>query len=474
MLFTHIVVNVDMDEEEREIIFTEKEKNNFVSADKKIFIVMEQDSDSDGKRIYVEKCSGIYAKYKDLISGLFEVKYNEILKEMQENFESGFENSGYQEEEGIKVPYDPKQIMVAPAKFSLKEIVSMIDGEDDEEPVLDLAPEFQRDYVWDNIRKSRLIESILLNIPLPMFYFARDKKGRLQVVDGVQRLTTIYKFFKNEFRLSRLEYLDDCAGKYFKKKNVSEEKNLSPKLVRALRQYQIDCNIIEPSTPENVKLDIFKRLNTGGKELNKQEVRHAFMKKDVRDFVKKMVETPEFLEATAHSISDKRMMAQELILRYIGFYCLFINDFINVNYTPVMDDFLDSIAIKLNDCGKIPYDMLYKHFMEAMKKSTVMFGNKAFRKIDIDYDGDIIEKRNPINKSLFITFSISLSVDYSMNEICKKGNIVQEFAHFLNEDEEFYNSISHNTNYQLKDTAMTKVRLFLDSIYEGDEREHDR
>lgn len=94
----------------------------------------------------------------------------------------------------------------------------MIDGEEGEEPDLDLAPDFQRDYVWDNTRKSRLIESILLNIPLPVFYLARDKNGKIQVVDGVQRLTTIYKFFKNEFKLNHLEYLEDeCGGRYFKK-----------------------------------------------------------------------------------------------------------------------------------------------------------------------------------------------------------------------------------------------------------------
>lgn len=462
------IINLELmlkeDNEDLRLLELPDKENIFQTEDGSIIIKVESDKESGGKRVHLERCANRYKTYQQMLLGLFETKYEEILREQRENYESGFENSEEEQEADIKVPYDPQLITVAPAKFSLKEIVGMIDGEDDD-PVLDLAPDFQRDYVWDNTRKSRLIESILLNIPLPVFYLARDKDGKMQVVDGVQRLTTIYKYFKNDFKLSHLEYLKkECDGRYFKNEDVSEEKNLRPKLVRALRQYQIDCNIIEPSTPENVKLDIFKRLNTGGKELNKQEVRHAFMRKEVRDFVKELVTSREFLDATDSSVNDKRMMAQELILRYIGFFCLYINNFLKLEYSTKMDDFIDDVAVGLNCCKNIPYEQIRKCFFDAMKNSHLMFGKRAFRKIDLDENGIALDKKNPINKSLFVTFSIQLSF-YPKEMIAKKGNVCQKFAEFLNSDNDFYYSISHNTNYQLRETAMKKVAAFLENLY---------
>lgn len=468
-----IVIYMDEGEEDKEIRFNEENLGLYRSSDQGILIEVEHAADyEDGRRYRFVKIAEKYQKCMEQILSQFENKYEERVKEQKESFESGLEydgNEGGGRESGITVPYDPQLITVAQARFSLKEIVSMVDGEEDEEPVLDLAPAFQRDYVWDNVRKSRLIESILLNIPLPMFYFSRDKNGKLQVVDGLQRLTTIYKFFKNEFKLSNLEYLGkDCEGRYYKKADLPEDKSLRPQLIRALRRYQIDCNVIEPSTPENVKLDIFKRLNTGGKELNKQEVRHAFMKKEVREFIKELVDSESFQKATDNGVSDKRMMAQELILRYIGFYCLTYNNFLQLTYTTQMDDFLDNIAVELNNCSRIPYEEIRNTFEESMNKAVMMFGERAFRKIAIDDKGTISDKKNPVNKSLFIAFSIKIG-GYTKEQIKKRGNIINEFAQFLEDDKSFYDAISHNTNYRLKDVTMEMVGNFLNKIY-GEEQ----
>lgn len=464
-----IVICMDEGEEEKEIKFNKEDIGLYISSDQMIQIEIEYAANHEEGRLYrYIQIAEKYQEYREQILGQFENKYEERIKEQKESFESGFEydeNNEVNKESGIKVPYDPQLITVAQARFSLKEIVSMVDGDEDEEPVLDLAPAFQRDYVWDHVRKSRLIESILLNIPLPMFYFSRDKNGKLQVVDGLQRLTTIYKFFKNEFKLTKLEYLSkECDGRYYKRTDLPENKSLRPQLVRALRRYQIDCNVIEPSTPENVKLDIFKRLNTGGKELNKQEVRHAFMKKEVREFIKELVDSDVFKKATDNGVSDKRMMAQELVLRYIGFYCLAYNNFLHLIYTTQMDDFLDSIAIELNNCSQIPYEEIRNSFEESMNKAVIMFGERAFRKISIDDGGNLSDKKNPVNKSLFIAFSIKLG-EYTMKQVEKKGSILNEFAQFLESDENFYYAISHNTNYQLKEATMKSVGEFLDKTY---------
>lgn len=111
--------------------------------------------------------------------------------------ESGVEYTAEnnESEEELKGPYNPNSVRVTQGRFSLKEIVEMINGTDFDEPILDLSPDFQRNFVRDTTRKSRLIESILLKIPLPVFYLARDKDGKYQVVDGAQRLSVISSFF---------------------------------------------------------------------------------------------------------------------------------------------------------------------------------------------------------------------------------------------------------------------------------------
>ena len=156
--------------------------------------------------------------------------------------------------------------------------------------------------------------------------------------------------------------------------------------------------------------------------------------------------------------------AQELVMRYIGFYCLYMDNFLQLEYSTKMDEFIDTLAVQLNMCKKIPYEKIAGCFTKAMKHAHLMFGNQAFRKIDMDTEGWASERKNPINKSLFIAFSILLS-SYSTIKIRKKGNISQEFAEFLYQDKDFYDSISHNTNYQLRETAIGKVQQFLEKIY---------
>lgn len=159
---------MDVGEDGQELQLTEKKKGLFCSADGGIQIVVEHPKDSEEGILYryvnnKEKFDERMRKYGELLLRQFQNKYEEHIKEKKESLESGLEfdeNDGENQESSIKVPYDPQLITVAQARFSLKEIVSMVDGEEDEEPVLDLAPAFQRDYVWDNVRKSRLIESI--------------------------------------------------------------------------------------------------------------------------------------------------------------------------------------------------------------------------------------------------------------------------------------------------------------------------
>ncbi|MDZ4320699.1 MAG: DUF262 domain-containing protein, partial [Phenylobacterium sp.] len=165
--------------------------------------------------------------------------------------------------EDIK-PWDPAKIRITTKNFSLRDVVDQIEDGD-----IDLAPDFQREYVWQARQRTRLIESILLGIPLPAFYFNQDDDGTSQVVDGVQRLSTISLFMRNEHALNAadLEYLITLDGLTYEQLDAGS--------LRRFRATQIVVHVIEPQTPDEVKFDIFNRVNTLGSPLSAQEIRHA-------------------------------------------------------------------------------------------------------------------------------------------------------------------------------------------------------
>ena len=174
-------------------------------------------------------------------------------------------------------PYDPDKIKVRSDKIAVSILSKMIDNES-----IDLNPDFQRNLVWNSFQKSRLIESILLRIPLPMFYFAEDNEGNLSVVDGLQRISTIKEFMDNKFPLRDLQYLNDsCEGRYYETKG--NKKGLDTKYLKWFDLTSISANIIDPSSPSKVKYDIFRRINTGGRPLNNQEIRNCLMGKGLRE-----------------------------------------------------------------------------------------------------------------------------------------------------------------------------------------------
>ncbi|CEI72719.1 DUF262 domain-containing protein [Romboutsia hominis] len=461
-----IEVNIDGDIELFEFKYIKSDKMYSSKNTIKLQITLDEYKRCDTVKRKDE--STLFISYTQTIEELFKEKYNATVDKLNEEMADGveFTESEIERNDEIIVPYDPNLIRVSQARFSLKEIFDMLVGDEyDEEPILDLSPDFQRRYVWDNTRKSRLIESILLKIPLPVFYLSRDYDGKYQVVDGVQRLSVIKEFFSNGFKLKNLEYLtDECENRYFHNK---KSESLHPRFVRTLRSYQIDCNVIEPETPHKVKLDIFKRLNTGGKNLNNQEIRNSILKPSPRDFIRKLANSKEFILATNNSISTTRMMDQEMIVRYIGFYFIYKRQdlFPNLKYNGKMNEFLDLTIELLNENFKyIPFDEIENNFYKAMINARNIFNEYAFRKVENRY---LYKDKNKINKSLFTIFSILLS-DYEVKDIKSKGIILDQFAEFLQDDKYIYESITYLSAEKTSiDTTYLRLKFFLNEIYGG-------
>lgn len=356
------------------------------------------------------------------------------------------------EEEDDETPYDPDKIRVDTKNFSLHQIYDMIKRED-----INLTPDFQRNLVWDNQRKSRLIESILMRIPLPMFYFAQDDEGRISVVDGLQRLSTIRDFMDNKFQLRKLEYLGEkCDGKVYTHKDP--KKAIDAKYYRWFNMTQITVNVIDPSSPFKLKYDIFRRINTGGQPLNAQEIRNCLSSDDLRKALREMANLPSFKEATGYSIKDVRMEAQELALRFIMFHRKYSADKTLNNYSGNIESELNTLTETLSKDKKFDYSHYINLFDNAMKNAHYLFGRYSFRKCKVEHINSHAY-RQLINKALFVSWGVLLSeFDYSK---LAASNTFESFAMPLAEkvtnENELFLFLSYSTNSKANIQAAFKA-----------------
>ncbi len=355
----------------------------------------------------------------------------EIIEEIDGDEQTGVElERQVDETEELDVirPWDPTTIRVDTKPYSLRNIVDMIKEGD-----LELAPDFQRKKVWGPVQKSRLIESILLRIPLPAFYFSSDEQGLLQVVDGLQRLSTINDFVTGKFVLNGLEYLqNEVAGKKFDK--------LPAVWSRRVYSTQIIANVVDPQTPDQVKFDIFKRINTGGSPLNAQEIRHCMSKKKSRDFIQRLVTRKEFQLATSGKLKDHpRMVDREVVLRFVAFR----SNRDQYGNFDTLDSFLTDIAKQI-DSGKLNDQHLLQleyDFARAMENARGLFADYAFRKWDKHSD-----RLNPFNRALFDTWSVLLA-DYQWEQLKNhKPAIVTSSRQLMTTNFAFLNAITTSTN----------------------------
>lgn len=350
------------------------------------------------------------------------------MAEQEQGFESEAKTNGE-----TKPGYGPDDIFVENKPFSLKQINDLIDDED-----IELSPDFQRNFIWDNTRQSRLIESIFLGLPLPSIYLSQYKDGRLTIVDGLQRIMTIRRFLENKLRLNNLEYITECNGKtYDQLKNV-----FSPLRLRRFGQTQIMCFVIDYRSPNKLKFDLFRRLNTGGKPLNNQEIRNCLSRPMLRKTLKDMVETEAFKKATDGSVKDSRMEAQEAALRFICFYENYDAETHTFPlYNGNMDDALDAAVETLNERQDLSsFIQLYE---QTMKDAYSLFREQTFRKVFTEQN-----RRSPVNKLMMLTVSIILA-KYSSHyryKIDSGRTLIDELAIMLKKDEDLFNALTWSTN----------------------------
>ncbi|PWS27108.1 hypothetical protein DHW03_13975 [Pedobacter yonginense] len=371
----------------------------------------------------------------------------------------------YEEEDGIELevesetqfiehPFDPSLVDIRTKSMSLDLILKRLSS-----MAINMETSFQRKAgLWTITKQSRLIESILVKIPLPVFYFDGSSDDNWLVVDGLQRLTSLDNFVnKKSFALKNLEFLSQ-----FNDKNFSQ---LPPHLQRRIEEFEITAYIIAPGTPKALKFNVFKRINTGGLTLTAQEIRNALNQGAPADFVKRLADMRAFKIATNFSISEDRMMDKEFVTRFLAFYLFPLSD-----YKSDMDTFLNSAMEKILELSNNGDELekIASDFVKAMDASYAIFETDAFRK---RYSID--DTKKPINKALFEVWAVCLSKlsDTQRNYlIANKNAVIKEFISSLNNDEEFNQSVSASTN----DRSRVKKRFeVIDNIIKSNLESHD-
>lgn len=339
------------------------------------------------------------------------------------------DESGVEEEleDLITEPFDPERIKIRTDPFLIEQIVSRIDHKE-----IELAPDFQRlRGFWDSRRKSRLIESLLLRIPLPVFYVAADEDDNWAVVDGVQRLSTIYDYVTDQFPLSHVEYLTRWEG--------SKHSSLSRPMQRRISETKLVVNVIEPGTPQEVMYNVFFRINTGGVPLNGQEIRHALNPGPVRDYLKELSRSKEFIEATNGRVRPDRMADRECALRFLAFHIDPWEQYTSSD----LNGYLVRAMRKINSMSESRRNEFASDFKNAMNAAKEIFGKHAFRKRTM-----VSDRLRPVSKALFESWSVQLarcSPEEVAVLIAQRKNVERRFIKLMKEDEEFDRSISYST-----------------------------
>lgn len=365
-----------------------------------------------------------------------------------EGLPSGVEAEPDSDEYSVDNPFDPDSISIKTKVISLDTVLRRIKTK-----TIVLSPDFQREEVWDHKRKSQLIESMILRIPLPMFYVAEDNAGIWEVVDGLQRLSTIRDFVLGEdedgkgFKLKHLEFLGESLSDntYFQ----LEKNPKSARIVNNIMETELSFTIIEPGTPENVKRNIFRRINTGGMRLSDQEIRNALYQGRSSKFLKEMVNNKKYLKVTGKTVKDNRMAGRELILRFIAF-----NIFPRKKYTGDMDDFLSNTMMNLNECSEKRLLKIINDFETGLERTHQIFGIHSFRKSMPNKN-----KKSAINKSLF---EVWINILSQINE--------DDFDQLLKDKELFlksYEEILYETNFS--EAVSRRGASTWGSIYRYDE-----
>jgi len=316
-----------------------------------------------------------------------------------------------------EIPKEERHLRTQAYDKSVSDLVRMIrDGD------IELNPDYQRNYIWDNKKASLLVESILLNIPIPVIYASEEEDSSWNIVDGLQRLYSLKRFFENTFKLSGLDVLQELNGFKYEDLPAKAKRILNNGIIRIIL-------IFHDSHPE-IKYDIFMRLNTGSVRLKAQELRNCLYRGNFNDLLKKLRMNKNLLKILKAKKPHKRMDDVELILRYFALSENYddTNKKIN-NYKGKIKSFLNLYMNNNKNISDQKLKELENKFNNTIEKVYIIFGENAFRKFDNKHN----QYDNKINRAIMDFIMISFEKHDKHSLLTKKELIIELFKNTLQE-----------------------------------------
>ena len=368
------------------------------------------------------------------------------------SYETEFE--GDDESVSFEGPFDPNQISVDIAVVNLGSLLEQLEYKE-----IDLSPEFQRSSnIWSKEKKSQLIESVLLGLPLPSFYFSEDPNtNKLVVVDGLQRLCAFKEFWveknENKLRLEGLVFLKSLNGKTVE--------DLDRTQIRSMKGLKITLNTLHKGTPTKVKYVLFQRINTAGVPLNQQEMRNALYQGKSTMLLNRMVKAESFKNATGNRINPKRMADCDFANRFLAFYLR------REQYKGELDSFMADTLEQVNKMNNNDIDELYNTFDRAMTMCYQLLGDKAFRRPDPKKQNVFLK----VNKAIFDVLSVSIAklTILEQETLQEKKELFSERIHSLFLNGEFIQSVTAGTAKEPQvNYRYSKVNELIKSVINND------
>jgi hypothetical protein len=341
-----------------------------------------------------------------------------------------------EKEEGEKesfIPLEKRRLVTYPIDFTVGSLNEQMGSKN-----ILLDDDFQRRLVWKETQSSKLIESLFLNVPIPVCYFSEIKDGKYSVIDGKQRLGSIEKFFMNNLKLRGLKFFPELNGKKFADLDSDQKRILKSRTIR--------CIVILKESDPKIRYDTFERLNTNSVSLNKQELRNSIYRGRVNDLLIELAGNKLFQHIRGVDEEDLRMNDRELILRFFSFH-----ERLSL-YRSSFATFLDSFLEEGNKFSEEKIKELKKVFLETIEKVNVVFGNKAFRRFDPNKNS----WENRINRAIYDVIMLSFDKIVKEDIEKEKDNILKIFKEICG-NEDFRNAITTWT----KRTEAIQIRLNL-------------
>ena len=285
-----------------------------------------------------------------------------------------------------EVAYDTREftieILVSKYKIGLEDDLSEI-----------YVPEYQREFVWDLERQSKFIESVMLGLPIPFIFIAEMLDGRFEIVDGSQRIRTLVGFLNNQLELKKLDMLTDLNGFHFEDLSIPRQRKFKNTVIRMI--------VLSDKATEEIRTEMFKRINKGSDIVNNMEGRKGILKGSFSTFIQEMAKNDLFINLCPLSVlSVKRQERLELVLRFFAF----IDEY--PNYSKGLGKFLDKYLENKN-----------KNFLEEEKNEKLIIFQNMLSFVEKHFEKGFVKPVSKVNLTSKIYFeSVAVGVVFALQK----------------------------------------------------------